>query len=1073
MLKRFGFILPFLVFVMYCSKSTAQLFNTILPQKSKVDFVNQIIENDTFNYFFYDNIYNGAGVAVGDINNDGLPDIYFVSNQGDDQLYLNLGKLKFKNITKTALGNQNNSGWNTAVSFADINNDGWLDIYVCRHGLGQHNKVAYRNLAFINNKNKTFTERAAEFGIDDPGRSMDADFFDFDQDGDLDLFVSNHRENPSIMDQFNKIAYLEQFHSNRLYRNDNGRYTDVTKLSGVLSFGYCLSTSIADINNDGWPDIYVTSDFNLPDFLFINQQNGEFKNEAKERLRHTSHYSMGIDIADFNNDGFQDVCVLDMSNRDYVKSKTNMASMSMASFWDNVAKGFNYQYMYNTLQLNHGNGYFSEIAHMAGIASTDWSWAPLFVDFDQDGYKDIFATNGYFKDVRDKDFTVLLKNYMSSHPEKFDVQKMLALIPQSKEINYVFKNNSDLTFANSSAEWGLTTATNSNGAAYADLDNDGDVDVVINNLNEPATILENTINNKNYIKIKLKGSEKNHFAYGAKITAYTNKGNFVAELNPSRGYASSSDLPLIVGLGKADTIFNLSVQWNSKEMSNYTDIEFNQTFLADYTSSKKEIAPATYFLKQENKVFTKVKENEFDDFKREVLLPHKMSQLGPFLASGLIDGETDTEQDLFIGGAKGERTKIYRQVKGEFILTEQPGLAADSMYEDAGATFFDFDQDGFQDLYIVSGGNEADQKSKFYQHRLYLNNRKGVFLQTNNILPEIKISGQGVYQNDVDSDGDIDLFVPGRQVPGLYSEKPKSIWLKNENGKFIDAIDFLAPELKNFGMITDAVFTDFDKDGDDDLIVVGEWMSPSFFENKNGIYTQVDAVENSVALFGWWNCIEPLEEDKNGNMIYLLGNLGLNNKFHPSAEYPLMVQLSDFDKNGKQDLVLSKYFAGVKHPVRGRECLSEQIPSIAQRFSTYNDFANSPYEVIFGNENKFEKVTTFASGILVKVNSVYQFIPFDNLGQIGCINAFIVLDANGDDKKDFIAFGNKYEAEIETPRYDANPGLMFMSRTNNKFDIYMLESFAPYVNKNAKDALLIGTSIFVANSDESIDRIKL
>ncbi len=736
-------------YVTYCQSSDA-LFIKVEPKNSHVSFSNNIIESDTLNYYYYDNIYNGSGISVGDINNDGLADLYFVSNNQADQLYLNLGKMKFKNITTKAFPNQDQTGWHTAVSMADVNADGWLDIYVCKHGLGQTDKVNFRNLLYINNRNNTFTERGKEFGINDPGRSIDADFFDYDQDGDLDLLVTNHRENLSVYEIYNRKNYVEQFHSNRLYRNDGDKFSDVTKSAGLISFGYCLAAATSDLNNDGWPDIYITSDYSLPDFLFINQRNGTFKNESKERLRHTSHYSMGIDIADFNNDLFADICVPDMSNKDYVKSKTNMGSMSVATFWDNVAKGFNHQFMYNTLQLNLGSGYFSEIANMSGIASTDWSWASLLVDFDMDGYKDLFISNGFFRDVRDQDFTKLMKDYLATKPTVVNVDSLISLIPQSKEINYAFKNKADLTFEDVSTSWGFTTGSVSHGAAYGDLDNDGDMDLVINNLNEPAQIFENTLQQKNYLKIKLIGSDLNPFAFGTKVIVHTNKGDQMQELNPSRGYASSSDLNLCFGLGDADSISSVEIFWNWKEMTTIQSVQSNSTLTVDYKTSRFETTSPLYLIPSASKQFVKLREIPFDDYKDEVLIPHKMSELGPFLTTGFFyrfSPEMNEEiayQDLLIGGTRNKAAKLFQQTDSGFVLSKQPAFQKDSAYEDAGAVFFDADGDLDQDLYAVSGGNEYAANSEMYQDRLYLNDGKGNFTRDYEALPKINSSGQCV-----------------------------------------------------------------------------------------------------------------------------------------------------------------------------------------------------------------------------------------------------------------------------------------------------------------------------------------
>lgn len=1057
------------------TSKTAPLFVEVPAKKSKVTFQNTINENKSFNYFYYDNIYNGSGVAVGDINNDGLEDIYFVSNQSSNELYLNLGKMKFKNITQKAFPNQDNSGWQTAVTMVDINADGWLDIYVCKHGIGQSEKVEFRNLLYINNRNNTFTEKAAYYGIDDPGRSMDADFFDYDQDGDLDLLVTNHRENLSVHEIYTQQKYVELFHSNRLYRNDGDHFTDVTKAAGILSFGYCLSASISDLNNDGWPDIFISSDYSLPDFLFINQRNGKFKNETKLRMRHTSHYSMGVDIADFNNDLFSDVCVPDMSNKDYVKSKTNMGSMSIGTFWDNVAKGYNHQYMYNALHLNLGSAYFSEIAQLAGVASTDWSWTPLFADFDQDGLKDLFISNGFFRDVRDQDFTQKLKNYLSTKPAQPNTDSIIALIPQSKEVNFVFRNKGNLEFEDVSSDWGFQKGSISHGAAYADFDNDGDLDLVINNLNEPAQIFENTLEQKKYLKLKLKGSEKNPFAVGTKIIVHTDAGNFMQEIYPSRGYASSSQYNQIIGLGNTTKINSVEIIWNAAEQTTLPETSINTELLIDYKTSRIETTSPLFLPPTTSKTLVKLSETEYDDYKNEVLLPHKMSELGPFLAKGNIN-KTDTLEDLFIGGTKNNAAQIYEQKEnGKFELSKQPALEKDSMYEDAGALFFDADNDGDLDLYVAGGSNEFKINTAFYEDRLYINDGNGNFQRDRDALPAIYASTQKVLSSDLDQDGDNDLLVFGRQIPGKYPLKASSYILINEGGKFSDKTEQFAPEFKNLGMVTDACFAHLNDDNKTDLIIVGEWMKPlCFFALENHQLQSIEKINSCESLYGWWNAIEPIDINNDGKNEFLLGNTGLNNKFHPSTEFPLSAYLEDFDQNGKYDLVLTKYFAGALHPVRGRGCLSEQIPEIKQRYETYQEFATTPITELFQFNSSPEKATQFANGILMWENDQMIFQSFSNFGQIGCINAFIPCHINGDEHIDFIAFGNKYEAEIETPRYDANPGLVFINlKGTGNFEIYPLEQNGPFINKNAKDAVRIGNYIFVSNSGESVNYIEL
>ncbi|MBK9193343.1 MAG: VCBS repeat-containing protein [Crocinitomicaceae bacterium] len=705
-----------------------------------------------------------------------------------------------------------------------------------------------------------------------------------------------------------------------------------------------------------------------------------------------------------------------MSNKDYAKSKTNMGSMNIPTFWDNVAKGYNYQYMYNTLQLNLGSGYFSEIGHMAGIASTDWSWAPLLIDFDQDGLKDLFATNGYFRDVRDQDFTKILKEYMATKPEKFDCMKMLSMIPQTKEVNYFFKNAGGLEFRDNTTNWGINGGTNSHGAVAGDLDLDGDIDLVINNLNEPAQILQNNLatESKNYLKVKLTGPDSNPFAYGAKVIVRfgDNYPSITQELYPSRGYASSSEPLLLFGVFPNLKIESVEVIWNSREISYINqNIPHNGTLEVKYTDVKKDNNSPLYLPPAESKNLFKMKEEPFDDYATEVLLPHKMSELGPFFSKGDIVG--DGLEDFYAGGSRNRKGRLYMQTNEEFILTHQPAIDKDSMYEDAGSVFFDADNDGDQDLYVVSGGNEYKTNTAYYQDRLYINDGKGNFTRNFSALPEILSSGQKVLAHDIDADGDQDIIRFGRQVPGFYLLKPESYVLINDKGKFENKTKELAPELQFAGMITDAVLTDWDKDNDKDMIVVGEWMKPLYFNNNNSIFSISEEINYCERLYGWWNTIEETDINNDGISEYLLGNAGRNNKFHPTPEFPLSASLEDLDKNGTFDLILTKYFNGVLHPVRGRGCLSDQIPSVKERFKTYDEFAKTPLDQLFNFTTDPQNASEFSNGFLFLSEEKLSFAPFIPMGQIGCINKFIQKDLNQDGFMDFIALGNKYEAELK------------------------------------------------------------
>lgn len=1057
----------------FSQTENAPLFTTVSPDISKVSFINSVVDMDTLNFFLEDDLYNGSGVSVGDVNNDGLVDLYFVSNFGRDALYLNQGNMVFKDITQTAFEDDFSDAWKVGSTMADVNGDGFLDIYVCRRGSRGQKEEARRNLLFINNGDETFTEKAREYGIDDPGRGMDAAFFDYDQDGDLDLYVVNRKKNTSVMEQYTGQMDSEPMHANRLYKNIDGYFMDVTsRENGIVSFGFCLGVGISDLNNDGWPDLYVTNDYDLPDFLFINDQNGGFKNEMRQRIRHTSHYSMGIDIADINNDGFTDIFVPDMSNTNYEKTKTNMGSMSIANFWDRVKRGYPHQYMYNSLQLNLGQGYFSEIAHMAGVASSDWSWSPLLADFDMDGQLDIFISNGFYREVRDKDYTNSLKTYMRNHPNHFDYKKMLEAIPQTKEVNFFFRNKGDLTFEDVSVDWGMNFGTVSHGAAYADLDNDGDLDLVINNVNEVPTLLQNNGSGQNYLQVELKGPSLNTKAIGAKVELKTSDGIQIRELYPSKGYASSSDYTLHFGLGSNTEIEQLTIFWNSKEMTQLPLVKTNQKLVVDYENSTKTEALYLIPFNKDEDIFVDVEEAAYDDYEREILLPHKMSQLGPFMSSDDVNG--DGKDDLFIGGGNGTAGRLLLSLDNDIMLLKPQAIfEQDAHYEDAQSVFFDADMDGDLDLYVVSGGNEFEKGSWHYQDRLYINAGDGNFKRDSAALPLITTSGQCVIPNDFDQDGDIDLFVGGRQVPGEYPKTPQSYWLVNSNGKFEDKIAEIAPELQFYGMITDAQFTDLNEDGELDLVVVGEWTSVGLFIQKENQFTKDSQIYDGSGLYGWWNTVEVYDLDGDGNKEILLGNLGLNNKFHPNADHELQVYLEDFDENGQLDIILSKFFSGVEHPVRGRECLSDQIPSIAERYSSYSAFAQAQFGDIFEGTEKPLAVNNFSNGFLQKVDGRYQFTPFPNMAQIGPINKFIPADFNGDGRMDFIVIGNRYEAEIETPRYDGNPGLVLINKGELVFDIFPLEQGGEFANKNAKDAILLNDQLYISNAMESVNKITL
>ena len=1043
-----------------------QLFSVLLPENSGITFENTLTETEAFNYFHFDYFYNGGGVAVGDINNDGLPDIYFVGNQVQDKLYLNKGNLKFIDISANAGIEKNQKGWHTGVTMVDINADGWLDIYVCRSGSADE-KSEMRNLLYINQKDNTFKESAIEYGLDDPDRSVHAAFFDYDKDGDLDVFVINHLKNISFLTENSSF----QQSSNKLYRNDNGKFVDVTFEAEVAEYGYSIGVGISDLNNDGWPDIYVANDFMLADFMYINQKDGTFKNEVKDRTGHIPTYSMGLDIADINNDLLPDIYVADMASEDHVRSKKNMGSMNTIAFWENVHRGEHYQFMFNCLQLNSSIGIFREIAQLAHVAKTDWSWAPLIADFDNDGWKDIFVTNGIYRDVRNNDYLVEFNKKYVDGNEPFNAMNEISQIPMSKINNYGFKNNGDLTFSKQIETWGLEMGVNSNGAAYADLDNDGDLDLILNNCNEVAHVLENTSQSTNYLILDLYESANNQFGIGAKVTVTTTSGIQFQEVYTARGFQSSVPPQCHFGIPVNDEILRVEVIWNDGSSTNLSNVKKNQRLkiIRDDSARKKaEVVDATAFLEIVQSPKIVHKETFFNDFEREVLLPNKMSQLGPFISTG--DVNNDGLDDFYIGGAIGQIGGLHIQSDKGFILSEnQPWQDTQNM-EELGSVFFDVDDDGDLDLYVVSGSNENDQK----EDRLYRNDGNGNFTHvTNQSLPVS--SGMRVIAHDVNNDGWMDLIVPGRQVPGKYPSTPKSTILINNKGVLEDVTKEIAPDFEYCGMVTDVLFYDYDFDGDEDLIVVGEWMGITFFNNEAGKY-KLDTTQLKVgSTVGWWNTIYSFDIDQDGSTELLLGNIGLNNKFHPSQENPLHIFYEDFDQSGTNDIVLAKHQKENFYPVRGRQCSSEQMPFLQEKFPTYNAFATASLEKIYGQDKLDESLhfeaREFRSGMLKLINEKWTFIPFENELQIGPINAFLAKDITGDGKPELLIVGNKYEAEVETARYDSNFGDV-LEFYENGYRLMDPKITGILLNRNVKDMKEVGAYIVVGCNDDQVIILK-
>lgn len=1044
---------------------TDKLFSEIPNSISGMTFSNNVKHNmrTNENILSYEYFYNGGGVAIGDINNDGLQDVFVTGNHVSNKLFLNKGNLQFEDITQKA-GLQSDF-WSTGVTMADVNQDGYLDIYVCNSGPNEDGN-SRPNQFYLNNGNATFKECAAEYGIQDKNYSSQAAFFDFDMDGDLDLFVLNHAIDfgipfAKIREKYKDKAELRKA-SNTLFRNEgNGKFKDITVESGILSNGYGLGVVISDINTDGLPDIYVTNDFYIPDFMYINMGDGRFQDRIKATTKHVTWSAMGCDIADINNDGAMDIGVVDMSPNDHFRSKTLMKSMDVEFnkfLVDNLKN--QHQYMFNTLQVNNGDNVFSEIGMLAGVGKTDWSWTALFADFDNDGYKDYFISNGFRKYSSDNDFQRYVKGIMDSKKELSDedLEEIHAKMPEVKLPNALFHNNQDLTFTDIAMESGLEKETFSSGSAVADLDNDGDLDLIINNLDQDLLLYRNNTESKqkNYLDVKLEGypiQSKVRIHYGDQLQ--------IQELSPTRGYLSSMPYVLHFGLGETNNIDKLEVVWPDGQSQTMENVKANQTVsISRYKTQKATSQKFDLILSMENAskigLNYRHKENRHDDFADEVLLPHAQSKLGPF--SAVADINQDGLEDIFLGGAKGQSGSIFiQQQNGSFKKQNSKALERDKASEDMDALFFDADNDNDLDLYVVSGGgSDFDKHSPLLQDRLYINNGKGEFSKSTHALPKMISSGAKVKACDFDNDGDEDLFVGGRTTPGQYPFSPKSYLLKNNNGRFQDVSSKQAGNLQDIGMVTDFVWSDFNKDGHKDLIIVGEWMPVSFYSNNGkGFFTNQNDQYSSDELRGWWYSIEASDLDKDGDDDYVLGNIGLNNKFHPSAKKPFHVYANDFDENGHSDIVLTSYYKGRQVPMRGKECSTEQIPSLEEKFPSYESFANASLEDVYGadylNASLHLFTNTFASTVLMNDNGVFNSIQLPNEAQISAINRILVKDINKDGNLDLITVGNMYNTEFETIRYDASNGSVLSGDGKGNFRAMPFPESGLFAPFDAKD----------------------
>ena len=1058
------------------------LFTKVESRKSGIKFNNALIENFQNCITRYDYYYNGAGVALGDINNDDLIDIFFTSNTGKNALYLNKGNLEFENISLKS-GIQSLNKWSNGVTIIDVNGDGFKDIYVSNGGFTRSSS-SHDNELFINNGDLTFTNRAQEFEINDKGCSVQSCFFDMDRDGDLDLFVMNHSSyqklNPldfvSKMNSLSKSEYILE--CNHLYENlGNNKFQDISEQAGVLKPGFGLGLNCSDVNDDGLVDIYVANDFSVPDFLYINKGNKVFRDDIKKSSAHISYFSMGCDIADINNDGLLDISVVDMASSDHVRSKTLMASMDVQKF-DILQNhlGYHPQFMFNALQMNVGNGKFSEISQYAGTSKTEWSWATLLADFDNDGLKDNFVSNGFRRDTKDNDYRIArrrlidsLKNQGIPNAEiNNHIFEHLKMAPSKPMPNYFYKNVGNFKFKDSGTKWGIKEVSFSNGAAYGDLDNDGDLDLVINNLDSEAFLYRNNSgSDKNYLQIVLKDSKTNDAGiYNARVNLHYGS-NIIntQELTTVRGYLSSVDPVLHFGLDSVRTVKKIEIKWNDGMETILSTLKSNQRIEIDKAKSNKSpvnkkdlktiFEDVTPFLKTMDFVHA---ENKFNDFESEILLPYKMSTLGPFISVGDVNG--DFLSDFFIGGAKGQSGQIYLQnSRGHFDKLEQPAFMEDQNCEDMGSCFIDADKDGDLDLIVGSGGGgDVAEKKDLLRDRLYYNDGKGNFNKANTSLPEMHVSTSWIKPYDFNGDGYEDLFVGGRNTPGKYPHPTQSFLLaNNKNGGYVNVTEKMIPELKNIGMVTDATWTDFNGDRLMDLVVVGEWMSIKFFKNiGDGTFQNVSEELGLGETSGLWMSIASADLDGDGDFDFVVGNLGENNKFKARKKKPLHIYCNDFDENQTQDIVLSTVYKDKMVPIRGKECSTEQMPFIAEKFPTYKSFATATLNEMYGNdklENAIHYKTELLSSIFLINNgdATFTIKKLPDMAQISPINDVIIHDYNNDQFLDIILAGNLFKTEVETGQYDAGKGLVLRGKGNFNFETVPSTASGIFFSKDLKD----------------------
>lgn len=1061
--------------------SQKKLFQVLHPSRSGINFQNILKEDPTYNIFNFAYMYNGGAVGVGDINNDGLPDVYLVASRGSSKLYLNKGNLKFEEITEQARVVAETTSLKTGVTMVDINGDGLLDIYQCTTGRPPSEG---KNFLYINQGDLSFKESAAAYGLEGLSSSTNANFFDYDLDGDLDMYLVNHLlddENANtlqaVYDKNGKAVRStkpkNEYESDRFYRNNgNNTFTEVTKKVGIENRAYGLSATVTDFNNDNYPDIYLANDYIEPDVVYINQRNGTFRDETSAYLRHMSNNSMGVDIADINNDGLQDILSLDMMPETNYQQKRLKTTIEHNVNKRLVKFDYGYQVMRNALHLNNGENQFSEIACLANIFATDWSWSTLIADLDNDEYKDVFITNGYRRNVADLDYVNFeATKVINSGGGPLELFKVIPVEPVH---NYVFQNNGNLDFVDRSEQWGFQEPTMSVGAAYADLDLDGDLDLIAVNYDAFVFVYENKGTDNNYLQIQLKGEKPNAFAVGAKVRLYYGDKQQFQELSPTRGYISSVEYLLHFGLGQTEKIDKIVVEWPDKNVQEITKVNVNQRLLIEYKKTtlqagKTNVKPL--FNKADILSFQHM-ENDFTDFDYNRLQPHLLSKEGPALS--VADVNADGLEDLFIGGASGQANELFLQQRnGQFSRVNIPAFQKNALREAVDATFFDADNDGDQDLYLANGGNFEVAQAEVYADALYLNDGQGNFELSTNALPQgIHTSTASVLAWDYDEDGDHDLIVAGRHLPRQYPRIPETHVFQNQgNGTFEDVSASIGGALQKMGMCTDLLATKLEAQGTTKLLAVGEWMPVSIFEWDGQRFVNQTKDYGLTESTGWWNVVKAADFDQDGDMDLIAGNLGLNSRLKASTSYPTRIYAADFDDNGQIDPILTWYQEGREYPILRKDLLTTQLPFLKGRIRRYAAFGKASIQEIFTAEElqnaQVLEANYFETSYFENTGQGFKLLPLPVEAQFAPVKDILVNDWNKDGLADLLLIGNDYTPEVELGRIDASSGTLLINKGAAKWQVIPNRVSGFWATEEARKIARVGNKVVVANNNSA------